>query len=155
MVLLIIILFILFIEGNLYIVLSNIFLIIECKLCVFVLCFIVLWVIVLSVFLWNLSLIFFIVNNVENCLVRVFFGLLRIWISVVLFSFVSVVIIGRWLINFGINLYLIRFFGFIFLNVLFKLWLFVDCLIWVLKLIFVFLWLCCLIILLRLVNVLL
>lgn len=144
-----------FIEGRLYIVLSKIVLMIEWRLCVFVLWFIVFLVIVLSVLLWNFSFIFFIENNVLYCLVIVFLGLCRIWISVFLFNFLRFVIIGRCLMNFGIRLYFIKFLGLICLNSLLICLLFFFDLIVVLNLIFVFFCVCCLIILLRLVNVLL
>lgn len=144
-----------FMDGRLYMVLSSVVFMMECRLWVLVLCVIVFLVIVFSVLLWNFRFMFFRLNSVWYCLVRVFFGFLRIWIRVFLFSLFNVVIIGRWLINLGIRLNLIRFFGLICVSSLFLFVLLDFVFIVVLKLMLelVFIW--WEIILFRLVNVLL
>lgn len=68
-------------------------------------------VIVFSVLLVNFNFMLFILNSWMYCLIKVFFGLDRILINDFLFRLVIEVIIGRWLMNFGIRLNLIRFFG--------------------------------------------
>lgn len=139
--------------GRLNMVFSRIFFMIDCRLCVLVLCLMVWFVIVISVLLVNVSCVFLILNSFWYCLISVFFGWVRIVISVFVFRLVNVVIIGRWLINLGIRLNFSRFLGFNLVKSLLILWLLFLCIL-VLKFIVVFL-LCWVMILFRLVNVLL
>lgn len=98
-------------EGILNIILSIICLIIEWRLCVLVLCLIVFFVILIRVVGLNLSFILLSFNICLYCFIKVFFGFVKMEISVVLFNCLSVVIIGKWLINLGIKLNFSKFFG--------------------------------------------
>lgn len=87
------------------------FLMIECSFWVFVFWLIVILVIVCRVFVVKCSFVLFKWISFWYCLIRVFFGFVRICIKLVLLSFFKVVMIGRCLINLGISLNFSRFFG--------------------------------------------
>lgn len=90
-----------------------IFLMIEWSFCVLVLCLMVLVVMVFNVFGLNFNLVLLRDNNFWYCFIKVFFGFVKIWIKLLFVNLLSVVIIGKCLINFGIKLNFNKFFGII------------------------------------------
>lgn len=100
-------------EGILNIIFIMIFLMIEWRFWVLVLCLIVFFVIVFNVLGLNLSLVLFRERSFWYCLINVFFGLVKICIRLFVVNFFKVVIIGNCLINLGINLNFSKFLGMI------------------------------------------